>query len=51
MSAASGLSRLAWLSVAAALGTIALKTLAWALTGSVGFSRMPRSRSSTSRPP
>ena len=31
------LSRLAWLSIAAALGTIALKTLAWALTGSVGF--------------
>lgn len=37
MSMASRLSRLAWLSIAAALGTIALKTLAWALTGSVGF--------------
>jgi cation diffusion facilitator family transporter len=37
MTAASALSRLAWLSIAAALGTIALKTLAWALTGSVGF--------------
>lgn len=31
------LSRLAWLSIAAALGTIALKTAAWAITGSVGF--------------
>jgi cation diffusion facilitator family transporter len=37
MSDTSALSRLAWLSIAAALGTIALKTLAWALTGSVGF--------------
>ena len=37
MTASSALSRLAWLSIAAALGTIALKTLAWALTGSVGF--------------
>jgi hypothetical protein len=31
------LARLLWLSVAAALATIALKTLAWALTGSVGL--------------
>ena len=33
----AALSRLAWLSIAAALGTIGLKTLAWALTGWVGF--------------
>jgi cation diffusion facilitator family transporter len=32
-----GLQRYAWLSVAAALVTIALKTLAWRLTGSVGL--------------
>jgi cation diffusion facilitator family transporter len=31
------LERFAWLSVAAALATIALKTLAWRLTGSVGL--------------
>ncbi len=31
------LARLLWLSVAAALATMALKTLAWQLTGSVGF--------------
>jgi cation diffusion facilitator family transporter len=36
-SASSGLERFAWLSVAAALATIALKTLAWWLTGSVGL--------------
>ena len=34
---APGLTRFAWLSVAAALVTIALKTLAWRLTGSVGL--------------
>jgi cation diffusion facilitator family transporter len=34
---ASGLERYAWLSVAAALATIALKTLAWQVTGSVGL--------------
>ena len=37
MTGGAALSRLAWLSIAAALGTIALKTLAWVLTGSVGF--------------
>jgi cation diffusion facilitator family transporter len=31
------LTRLMWLSIAAALATIALKTLAWRLTGSVGL--------------
>ena len=31
------LTRLAWISIAAALATIAIKTLAWALTDSVGF--------------
>ena len=31
------LARLLWLSVAAAVATISLKTLAWALTGSVGL--------------
>jgi cation diffusion facilitator family transporter len=31
------LTRFAWLSIAAALATIALKTLAWRLTGSVGL--------------
>jgi len=31
------LARLLWLSVAAAIATITLKTLAWALTGSVGL--------------
>lgn len=31
------LSRYAWVSVAAALATIALKTLAWKLTGSIGL--------------
>ncbi|MEW6689950.1 MAG: cation diffusion facilitator family transporter [Pseudomonadota bacterium] len=34
---ARALERYAWLSVAAALATIALKTLAWRLTGSVGL--------------
>src|SRR2546423_9624328 len=33
----SNLERYAWLSVAAAIATIALKTLAWWLTGSVGL--------------
>jgi cation diffusion facilitator family transporter len=33
----SGLTRFAWLSIAAAVSTIALKTAAWALTGSVGL--------------
>ena len=32
-----GLTRFAWLSIAAALVTIALKTSAWQLTGSVGL--------------
>jgi cation diffusion facilitator family transporter len=32
-----GLERYAWLSVAAAVATIALKTLAWQVTGSVGL--------------
>jgi len=31
------LARFAWLSVAAAIVTIALKTLAWRMTGSVGL--------------
>lgn len=31
------LTRLAWISIAAALATIAIKTVAWALTDSVGF--------------
>jgi cation diffusion facilitator family transporter len=31
------LARFAWLSIAAALGTITLKTIAWRLTGSVGL--------------
>jgi len=31
------LERLLWLSAAAAVATISLKTLAWALTGSVGL--------------
>jgi cation diffusion facilitator family transporter len=35
--ASTSLERFAWLSVAAALATIALKTLAWRLTGSVGL--------------
>ncbi len=33
----AGLERYAWLSVAAAIATIALKTLAWGVTGSVGL--------------
>jgi cation diffusion facilitator family transporter len=33
----TSLERFAWLSIAAALATIALKTLAWRLTGSVGL--------------
>jgi cation diffusion facilitator family transporter len=36
-SAATPLARLAWLAIAAALATIALKTAAWLLTDSVGF--------------
>jgi cation diffusion facilitator family transporter len=35
--AATSLERFAWLSVAAAIATIGLKTLAWRLTGSVGL--------------
>jgi cation diffusion facilitator family transporter len=35
--ASTSLERYAWLSVAAAIATIALKTLAWRLTGSVGL--------------
>lgn len=35
--ASTDLERYAWLSIAAALSTIALKTLAWWLTGSVGL--------------
>jgi cation diffusion facilitator family transporter len=34
---ASRLTRLAWLSIAAALTTMALKTVAWMVTGSIGF--------------
>jgi cation diffusion facilitator family transporter len=34
---ARGLARFAWLSIGAALATIALKTAAWRLTGSVGL--------------
>ena len=37
MSLRSDLTRLVWLSIAAAIATIALKTLAWHLTGSAGF--------------
>jgi len=37
VSVRSKLTRLVWLSVAAAIATIALKTVAWRLTGSVGF--------------
>ena len=37
VSVRSTLTRLVWLSIAAAVATIALKTLAWRLTGSVGF--------------
>jgi cation diffusion facilitator family transporter len=37
MSTAKDLRRFAWLSVAAAIATIALKMVAWALTGSVGL--------------
>jgi divalent metal cation (Fe/Co/Zn/Cd) transporter len=33
----SSLTRFAWLSIAASLATIALKTTAYLLTGSVGF--------------
>ena len=35
--ASTNLERFAWLSVAAAIATIGLKTLAWWLTGSVGL--------------
>jgi len=35
--ASTNLERFAWLSIAAALATIALKTLAWWITGSVGL--------------
>ena len=34
---ATSLKRYAWLSIATALATIALKTYAWWLTGSVGL--------------
>ena len=37
MSSGDTLQRYAWLSIAAAIATIALKTLAWWLTGSVGL--------------
>jgi cation diffusion facilitator family transporter len=37
LTASTNLERYAWLSVAAALATIGLKTLAWWLTGSVGL--------------
>ena len=37
MSLRADLTRLVWLSIAAAIATIALKTLAWRQTGSVGF--------------
>ena len=37
VSVRSKLTRLVWVSIAAAVATIALKTLAWRLTGSVGF--------------
>jgi cation diffusion facilitator family transporter len=37
VTARPALARLLWLSVAAAIATITLKTLAWALTGSVGL--------------
>src|SRR5262245_18395353 len=37
MRASSTLERFAWLSIAAAIATISLKTLAWWLTGSVGL--------------
>ncbi len=37
MAADRTLERYAWLSLAAALATIALKTLAWYVTGSVGL--------------
>ncbi len=36
-SSSGGLGRFAWLSIAAAVTTIALKTVAWRLTGSVGL--------------
>ena len=37
MRASSNLERFAWLSIAAAISTIALKTFAWYVTGSVGL--------------
>jgi hypothetical protein len=37
----------AWLSIAAAVSTIALKTLAWWITGSVGCCPTPSNPSST----
>ena len=37
MAADSNLERYAWLSLGAALATIALKTFAWHVTGSVGL--------------
>ncbi len=37
MSAGGSITRFAWLSIGASLATIALKTLAWRLTGSVGL--------------
>jgi divalent metal cation (Fe/Co/Zn/Cd) transporter len=36
---ADSLFRLLWLSIAAAVATITLKTVAWLLTGSVGLQR------------
>jgi divalent metal cation (Fe/Co/Zn/Cd) transporter len=39
------LYRYLWLSIAAAIATIALKTAAWLLTGSVGLFSDGRSRS------
>jgi cation diffusion facilitator family transporter len=37
MKASSSLERFAWLSIAAAIATLSLKTLAWYVTGSVGL--------------
>jgi hypothetical protein len=45
----SRLARLLWLSVAAAIATITLKTLAWALTGSVEVGPLGARDSSTRR--
>jgi hypothetical protein len=43
------LYRLLWLSIAAAVATISLKTVAWLLTGSVGLLSTPPSRSQSRR--